>query len=195
MQIIGLTGSIGSGKSTVGKMMEKGFSVKLVMTDNLGHKMMEKGTVGYKEIISVFGEDILDEDGNIDRNLLGKIVFQDEEKLQGLNHIIHPKVREYLEKDIKKEQEAGKYKYYVMESAILFQSGIDELCHECWYVDAEETVRRKRLMENRGYSSSKIDAIMEKQIENEKYKMSCKQKIDNNHDLQAICDKLEKLLV
>ena len=195
MKVIGLTGSIGSGKSTVGKVMEQKFSVKLLMTDDIGHKLMEKGQSCYMEIVSVFGHDILDKDENINRNALGQIVFHDESKLQVLNGVIHPKVTAYLIDDIKLEKERMQYDYYVIESAILFQSGLNEICDECWYVDAKEEIRRKRLIENRGYREEKIDSIMEAQRENHKYKTICHQNIDNNYGTEDIYGQLEKLLV
>lgn len=84
MKIIGLTGTVGSGKSTVGKLMQDNFSVKLVMTDKLGHFVMKKGNSGYEKVVNLFGSEILTETGEIDRKILGTIVFENKEKLNKL---------------------------------------------------------------------------------------------------------------
>lgn len=90
MKIIGLTGGIGSGKSTVGKRMEELKAVKLQMTDDIGHIALEQGTESYDKIIESFGKSFLKENGEIDRNLLGQLVFANQDKLEKLNAIIHP---------------------------------------------------------------------------------------------------------
>ena len=144
MKIIGLTGGIGSGKSTVGKRMEELKAVKLQMTDDIGHIALEQGTESYDKIIESFGKSFLKENGEIDRNLLGQLVFANQDKLEKLNAIIHPWVIDYLKRDIENTKKENKYLYYVVESAILFQTGLDRICEEIWYVDADEDIRRKR---------------------------------------------------
>lgn len=195
MKIIGLTGGIGSGKSTVGKRMEQLGFVKLQMTDEIGHIALEQGTESYNRIIENFGNSFLRENGEIDRGLLSQIVFGNQEKLEMLNSIIHPWVFEYLRKDIDKTQKENKYLYYVVESAILFQTGLDRICEEIWYVDADEEVRRKRLQENRGYDVKKIDSIMEQQKENDIFKKQCQVVIMNNGELAEVDTQIKKYLL
>lgn len=195
MKIIGLTGSVGSGKSTVGALMEQKFSVKMMMTDNIGHLAMEPGQDSYEKIVAHFGTSILQEDKSIDRNRLSCIVFSDASQLQVLNAIIHPWVKAYLRRDIQEEQEKQKFSYYVIESAILFQTQLHSMCTETWYVDAKEEIRRDRLKKNRGYSDEKIDSIMRQQKENEQWKFHCDKVIENNQDEALILEQLEKYLV
>lgn len=195
MKIIGLTGSVGSGKSTVGALMEKNFSVKMRMTDNIGHLAMEPGQDSYQKIVEYFGTDILREDESIDRNRLSGIVFSDVSKLEVLNGIIHPWVKAYLGRDIEEEQKSQRFSYYVIESAILFQTRLDSMCTEVWYVDAKEEIRRDRLKKNRGYSDEKVDAIMRQQRENEQWKLHCDRMIENNRDETSILEQLENYLV
>lgn len=182
MQVIGLTGSVGSGKSTVGSWLEENFSVKLVMTDLLGHKAMETGTECYDAMVNKFGSRILDGDGRINRTKVSEIVFKDTEQLTWLNGIVHPWVKDYLKTNIEKEKECGKYDFYLLESAILFQTELDEMCDQVWYVDVNDQVRRERLKENRGYADEKIDSILEKQKENENFKKKCHLIIHNDKD-------------
>lgn len=195
MKIIGLTGCVGSGKSTVGKKMQEHFSLKLVMTDDVGHLAMEPGTESYENIINIFGTDIMALDGKIDRVKLGQIVFGNKEKLEQLNHIIHPWVKEYLRKNIQEEMEKNRIAYYVMESAILFQSGLNEMCDEIWYVDADEEIRRERLKSSRGYTDEKIDSILMNQKENETLKHRCDVIISTNEGENSILPQLEKYLI
>lgn len=195
MKIIGLTGSVGSGKSTVGALMEKNFSVKMRMTDNIGHLSMEPGQDSYQKIVEYFGTDILREDESIDRNRLSGIVFSDVSKLEVLNGIIHPWVKAYLRRDIEEEQKSQRFSYYVIESAILFQTRLNSMCTEVWYVDAKEEIRRERLKKNRGYSDEKVDAIMRQQRENEQWKLHCDRIIENNRDETSILEQLENYLV
>lgn len=191
MKIIGLTGSVGSGKSTVGKIMQEHFSVKLSMTDDIGHLAMEPGTESYEEIVKLLGNHILREDGTIDRKVVSDLVFSDKMLLAKLNGIIHPWVKEYLRKDMETERQKAEYAYYVIESAILFQTGLDAICEEVWYVDAEDSIRAERLQQNRGYSQEKIAAIMQNQSENEIWKQKCRKIIVNNEGMDMILQQLE----
>lgn len=195
MKIIGLTGSVGSGKSTVGALMEKNFSVKMSMTDNIGHLAMEPGQDSYQKIVEHFGTDILREDKSIDRNRLSAIVFSDASKLEVLNSMIHPWVKSYLRRDIEEQQRIQRFSYYVIESAILFQTQLDSMCEEVWYVDAREDIRRERLKKNRGYSDEKVESIMRQQWENEQWKLHCDRVIENNRDETWILAQLENYLV
>ena len=195
MKIIGLTGSVGSGKSTVGKWMEQYFPVKLVMTDEVAHKAYEPGNSCYVQLLQEYGEEILAEDRTIDRKKLATIVFSDEKKIKRLNAMIHPWVKEYLAEDIQKEKKAEKYGWYVIESAILFQTGLDKMCEECWFVDTKDSIRRERLKSSRGYTDEKVDAILEQQKENDSWKKHCEVVIENNEGEQEIVEKLKVILV
>ena len=106
MKTIGITGGVGAGKSTVLGFLETDFQAVVCEADKVAHKLQEPGEVCYEEIIEEFGCGILDGDGKIDRKKLGNIVFADEKKLQRLNRIVHPRVKEYIRK--KKEEEKDK---------------------------------------------------------------------------------------
>lgn len=195
MKVIGLTGGVGAGKSTIGALMEEKFSVRLLMSDCIGHLSMSKGESGYYDILKAFGSGILTEEEEIDRQKLSSIVFVNQKKLEQLNEIIHPWVRNYVEKEIEKERNAGRYQYFVLESAILLESGFDDICNEVWYVDADEEIRRKRLKESRNYSDKKIDDIFENQKKERNFRDRIHQIIENNEDIESIFSQLEKLLV
>src|SRR5450830_1565661 len=96
-KIIGLTGIIGSGKSTVARLLHKS-GAAIIYTDNLGHQIYRPGTIACNEIVDAFGRQVLTPDGEIDRGVLGRIVFNDNAALQKLNAITHPRILEKVQK-------------------------------------------------------------------------------------------------
>lgn len=178
MYVIGLTGGVGSGKSLAAQMLAEEKNAELLITDELGHTVMEKGTPCYDEIRKHFGEDIVDQEGNIDRTTLAQRVFCDEAERTWLNRLIHPTVIRYIESYI-----AGRRKrdgIIVLESALLFESGCDRFCDEIWYVSVSEAIRRKRLEESRGYSQEKITSILKRQMTCEEFQKRSDVVICNN---------------
>lgn len=195
MKVIGLTGTVGCGKSTVGRIIQDNFSAKLVKTDELGHLAIQKGSSGYNNVIRIFGKGILMESGEIDRKILGEIVFESKERLNKLNEIIHPRVKRYLSEDILKETHAGEYQFYVIESAILFETGLNEMCQESWCIDTCDAIRKERLKVDRGYSDEKILSILSNQQEKNFFMEHCDHVIENNTSLEDVLCQIEKLLV
>lgn len=96
MKVLGITGQVGAGKSTILAYLEEKYRAKVIQADQVGHLVMEPDTSCYKQICSLFGEQILAADQKIDRKKLGAIVFADQEKLAMLNAIVHPAVKEYI---------------------------------------------------------------------------------------------------
>lgn len=184
MHVIGLTGGVGSGKTVAAHMLAEILSAELLISDELGHVVMQKGEAGYQKIVETFGTEILDEQGEIVRDRLSKVVFADAEALKQLNQIIHPAVKEYLKNYI--EQRKEREGWLVLETAIMFETGCDALCDEVWYVYVSPETRRKRLELGRGYSIEKTDAIMEKQMSEDEYRNRCQQVIANEGDEQEL---------
>ena len=161
MRVIGLTGGVGSGKSFAAQLLNKICQGELLITDELGHKVMEKHTTAYQQIVETFGTTILDEKENIIRDRLSKLVFASQEKLDALNSIIHPAVKAYLRDYIDKRRK--KEGIIILESAILYETDCDKFCDEVWFVCVSEEIRIERLMTGRGYTREKCLAIMQKQ--------------------------------
>lgn len=200
MKIIGITGSVGSGKTTVAHIFEQEFGARLLITDEIGHLFMEPGAEGYQQIIDTFGMDILERktaDANsvpIDRKKLGAKVFGKPEKMKKLNKIIHPLVNQYVEDVIREEKQKGTLSYLLIESALLIEAGYENICDELWYVTADEEIRRERLRASRGYSDEKITAILKNQLSDEIFKQKCKKKIKNNGSFVEILQQIKVLL-
>ena len=179
MKVIGVTGGVGAGKSTVLDTLEQGYGAKLILADEIGHEVMEPGKAAYQKITAYFGDGILDADGRIDRKVLGAIVFADSEKLQVLNHIVHPEVKKEILERIRQAECAGE-NYAVVEAALFLEEKYDAFCDETWYIYTDEKIRRQRLKESRGYSDERIDQIFRSQKTHEEFQKRCLFMIDNN---------------
>ncbi|CAL1536364.1 unnamed protein product [Lymnaea stagnalis] len=139
---IAVTGGIASGKSNVCSELQK-LGAKIVNCDLLGHKAYVKGTTAHSDIVREFGESIVGEDGEINRQKLGQIVFNDKTKLNKLNSIVWPVIRKLAEDEILEHKTVG-VEIVVLEAAVLFEAGWDDMVHEVWtaFVSEEEAIKR-----------------------------------------------------
>lgn len=193
MKIIGLTGGVGTGKSTVAGILEKKYGVSVIMADSVGHLAMEPGCETYRQIVTLFGEEIVNEKGEIDRKRLGDIVFPAPEKLESLNSIIHPFVWKKIEEFIESARREGR-KAVALESAILAESGYSRLCDEIWMVTADAKVRFERLRASRGYTREKFEAIMARQLTEKEWKAVGNRIITNNGNQEELEIQLTKAM-
>ena len=183
MKIIGVTGGVGAGKSTVLNYLEKHYGAKLILADLVGHEVMEPGHEAYEQVVKAFGQEIVSEDKTIDRKALGAIVFADEKKRMILNRIIHPAVRQEILRRLE-EAELLHLSYVVVEAALFLEENYDAFCNETWYIYTSEDNRRLRLKESRGYSDEKIDRMFAAQKSHEEFLERCQFVIDNNGSAQ-----------
>jgi dephospho-CoA kinase len=142
MYVIGLTGGIGTGKSVVaGILSEQG--ALILDADRLGHEVYLPDRPAYDDIVEEFGREVIAEDGTIDRKKLGPIVFADPAKLARLNAITHPRMKQMMRERLAEAEGAGT-RVAVLEAALLFDAGWDDLTDEVWVtvVDAETAARR-----------------------------------------------------
>lgn len=143
--LIGLTGGIASGKSTVSKMIEAR-GIPVIDADQIAREVVEKGSETLQKIVDYFGTEILNEDGTLARKKLGAIVFQDKEKREALNAIIHPAIRKrMLEK--KEELLARGEKTIVFDIPLLYENNLFHLVDKVLLVYVDEKTQLKRLME------------------------------------------------
>ena len=183
MKIIGVTGGVGAGKSTVLNYLEKRYGAKLILADLVGHEVMEPGHEAYEQVVKVFGQEIVSEDKTIDRKALGAIVFADEKKRMILNRIIHPAVRQEILRRLE-EAKLSHLSSVVVEAALFLEENYDAFCNETWYIYTSEDNRRLRLKESRGYSDEKIDRMFAAQKSHEEFLERCQFVIDNNGSAQ-----------
>ncbi|MBR1758459.1 MAG: dephospho-CoA kinase [Lachnospiraceae bacterium] len=186
VRVIGLTGGVGSGKSSVAYLLERDYHAFLLIADEIARDLMQPGQISYKQIVDYFGPEVILPDGQLDRAKLSDLVFDKPEELAKLNSFVHPHVVGVILEAIALLKESGEYPYIVVESAILFDVKYEAFCDEVWYVYANETVRRQRLMENRGYSVEKIESIEKNQRPHEDFLMRSDVAIDNSGDMEAL---------
>jgi len=163
--IIGITGGIASGKSSIVKRLQD-LGAYTIDCDKLGHEAYLPGHEAYKRIIEHFGESILNEDNTIDRKKLGPLVFGDKKELEMLNSIVWPEILQMMEDIIKKIKEDGTHNVIVYEAAIIFESGWDKRANEVWscVVPKEEAV--KRIQNRNGLSAEQAESRIAAQMEN-----------------------------
>lgn len=191
MKVIGVTGGVGAGKSTVLRYLEERYCARVIQADQTGHEVMEPGEEAYGRVVAEFGGQILSADGRIDRRVLGGLVFADGEKLKKLNAIVHPAVKKEILKRIAQagaENEA----YTVVEAALFFEEKYDAFCDETWYIYTNEAERRRRLKRSRGYSDERINQIVRNQKSHGELLKRCDCVIDNNGTAEDTCRQIDK---
>jgi dephospho-CoA kinase len=167
-KIIGLTGGIGSGKSTVAKFIEEmGFPV--YYSDVRAKEIVNDDELLKKGIIELLGEKAYDENGLYDRKYVAEIVFNDEELLQKLNGMIHPAVKYDFEKWVGNQTTEFVFK----ETALLFELKLNESCYKSVLVTADDNLRLKRVMDRDGKTYREVENVMNKQMpEKDKIKIA-----------------------
>lgn len=148
--ILGLTGNIASGKTTVGLMLLELGATTYVDADHAVHELYLPGRPLVPRLVEAFGPEILAPDGGVDRKVLGQIVFGDREKLRLLESIVHPAVQSALVGRLRALPPDG---IGVLDAIKLVESGYAPLCHAVWLVTSPEEVQLRRLVESRGMSA------------------------------------------
>ena len=194
LKIIGITGGVGAGKSTVAKLYADIKGAYIIFTDNVAKYLQEEGKTCYNLIVEHFGQEILNDDRSIDRAKLAQIVFGNEEELKILNSYVHKQVLVEVKRIIEDIRLKGTYTIILLESAILFQvNELKDLCDEIWYVEARETDRRERLKRERGYSEERIEAMSISQECIRRMKDRCDRVIINDRDIMELDNSLYSL--
>lgn len=184
MRIIGITGGVGAGKSEILSFIRTNYPSEIYLADEVAHKIKEKGQPCYEQLVELLGREVLKEDGEIDKAKMAAIIFADERILQRVNEIVHPGVKEYILARIKEAEEKKSVELFFIEAALLIEAGYETMVDELWYIHADKEVRRKRLQENRGYSSEKIEQIMNCQLSEEDFFEKCDFVIDNSGKIE-----------
>ena len=193
-KVIGITGGVGAGKSSVLLLLERECSCRMIVADEAAKKLQEPGEECYRELVSAFGTGILDPEGRIDKTGLARVIFEDESARDKVNSIIHPAVNKYITDVIKEERQRNSIEFLFIEAALLIECGYDSICDELWYVYASEESRRKRLRETRGYSDEKITSIFEAQLSENEFRKYCAEVIDNDAGEEKTGEEIRMLI-
>jgi dephospho-CoA kinase len=191
--IIGLTGSIASGKSTVSNMLSKlGFPI--IDADLIARIVVEKGSKTLESIIESFGEEVIADDGSLQREKLGEIIFTNPSKRKELNDIIHPAIRAEMQRQ-KEELIKEGHPIIVMDIPLLFESKLQHYVDKILVVTVTEETQLARLMARNNYSIDEAKARIQSQLP-----LSIKEKgadavIYNNGTLESTEEQLNKILI
>lgn len=186
-RVIGITGSIAVGKSSVTQYLRThGYCV--LDADEISHQALEKNSGCYHQIIAHF--DCLDENGNISRQKLGQIVFHDAKKKALLESIIHPYVKTTLQEGIETSQEM----LIFLDVPLLYETHMDEMCDSVIVVYVDEMTQMKRLMARNHIDETQAQHLMSQQISIERKKDMGDYIIDNRYGFEELYQNIERVL-
>jgi dephospho-CoA kinase len=189
--IVGITGGIGSGKSTVSQMLSaKGAAV--IDADKLGHELFRPNTDAWHEVVAAFGRGILDHDDEIDRASLADLVFSDPAALDRLNNIMHPRIRRVVEGKIEDFRTQG-FKVVVVEAALLIEAGWIDLVDQVWVVAAPEAEAVHRLCSQKGFTEAQAVARIRSQMSPAERAKHAHRVVENDSSLDALDERVERL--
>ena len=194
MEIIGITGGIGCGKSEVCRYLRERYGAEVIMADDVGHEVTRPGTKCCERLKELFGDGYFLEDGSLDRKKAGALVFKRPELLKKMNDIIHPAVWDEINARLKTAQETGK-ELAVIEAALLVGSKYRQICSEFWNIYADRDVRIQRLIESRDITKEKALDVMKNQISEEEFKAGCDFTVDNSGDFKETARRIDERLL
>ncbi len=183
MIIIGLTGGISSGKSTVTKtLMDLGAII--IDSDELAHNIMKPYKPAWKDITKIFGSQILNPDETINRDRLGQIVFNDPDKLQELNQITHWRIAERYKEDLRIIKKENPDAVVVMEIPLLYETHAERICDEVWVVWVDRETQMERLIKRDNISREDAIKRIEAQMDLDEKARLADVVIDNRHSME-----------
>lgn len=194
MRVIGITGGVGSGKSALLHYIAQNYNCKIILADEVAHRVKEPGQPCYEKLVELMSSDILNADGTIHKGRMAAKIFESEELLEKVNKIIHPAVKEAILREIADARNEKILDFLFLEAALLIEDGYLNIVDEMWYIYAGEEVRRMRLKTSRNYSDEKIDAIMKSQLTEEEFRKHCAFIIDNSKSLKEACQQIDMKL-
>ena len=158
--IIGITGSIGAGKTTIAKLFSR-HGYERIDADEIAHGLLKKNSASYKKIIKEFGSEILDKSNNIDREKFGEIVFNDDAKLKKLNSITHPIIINEIKKEIKKIRQKNKNAKIAVDAPLLFEANAEDIVDKIIVI---KTSNNSVISRNRKFTKGQIENILKHQM-------------------------------
>lgn len=176
MKIIGITGSSGSGKTTVSKILSKELTAQIINADEVVKQMQKEGTEYYKKIIETFGEEILQEDDAINREKMAQIIFQDITKKEKIDELTY----KYIVEEIKKQVNTLNAKYVIIDAPLLIESKLNEICDIVIAVISNKEEQIKRICNRDNIKEENAKIRLEAQKDNEFYKINADYIIENN---------------
>jgi len=190
-RVIGLTGGMGSGKSTVSRLLAE-LGAVVIDADRVGHEAYQYGTKTWQDLVNTFGQQVVAADGSIDRKKLGAIVFGSLQQLERLNRIVHPRMFEMMKEQIEQFRSQG-VKVVVLDAAILFEANWAPLVDEVWVVVAGEEAIIARARARTGLPEEQIRARLRSQMAVEEKVKRAKVVIHNDGAVEELKKRVEEL--
>lgn len=178
MKIIGITGSSGSGKSTVCEILNEKYNVKIIDADKIAKELLTSGTEYYNDVISKFGREITDDVGEIDRKKLADLIYNDDKKREMLNNSTFY----YVVKEIKLRAKEINSVDIIIDAPLLFESKLDDICNFTIGVIAKESVQIERIIKRDSISKKQACKRLKAQQTNDFYMSKCTEIIENNNE-------------
>jgi len=194
MKIIGVTGGIGSGKSTVSRTL-RDLGAAVVDADVLARSVTAAGSEAVSELVRYFGNDIIKESGELDREKLASIAFGDKVKLHALNSITHKHIVERIRETIELLKSSAKWNYIVIDAAIPVDKGFLDIADEVWVVIADRETRIRRVMERSGLAYEAVTVRFNVQMSDEEYLRIADEVIYNNGTVEELEQTVVKLFL
>lgn len=191
MRVIGLTGGIGSGKTTVARMLAE-LGAEVVNADLVGHEVYRPGTPGFDRVTAAFGRDIVAADGSIDRRKLGAIVFASPAALAELNRIVHPLIAAAVRAHIDDRRRQGSTTPIVVEAAVLIEANWVPLVDEVWVVAAPAAAVVERVSAERGLAAEQIQARIDAQLDDRSRRERAAVVIENSGSVEQLRARVEE---
>ena len=191
MVVIGLAGGIGSGKSSVSRILND-LGATVLDADRFGHEVYLPGTDGLREVVATFGEDVLSPNGEVDRRVLGGKVFGNPEAMAKLNAIAWPRIRQKIEDGIEEQRRAGT-RVVVLDAAVLIEAGWTDAVDEVWVVTAPEAQVIQRLQARNNLTEEQVRARISSQMPTEEKVKHAHVVIGNDKDLESLRRKVQEL--
>jgi len=196
MKIIGLTGGIGSGKSTVSAYLsEKGYTV--IDADKIAREIVMPGEPALYELVSVFSNDILNEDGTLNRKKLGGTVFGDHALRERMNDIMHGEILKIMKERIDELAVSGYNRIVFLDIPLLFETAdakLTTVMEQIWVVDTDDEIRIKRIIERDGVSRRDVLKIMNNQMSSGEKRKRADVVIENSGSEEKLYQQLDKLI-
>ncbi|MFI5320308.1 MAG: dephospho-CoA kinase [Myxococcota bacterium] len=190
MIVVGLTGGIASGKSTVARELARR-GARVIDADKLGHRAYEPGSEAQRQVIAAFGPEVRAQDGTIDRPALGARVFGRPDQLKRLTDIVWPEIRRLAQAEIDALRSAEPRAVVVLEAAVLFEAGWEPLVDETWVVVVERATALRRAVARGGLDAAQVEARIDAQLSNAERAKRARVVLDNSGDEAALLRQLD----
>ena len=189
MLLIGLTGGIGAGKTEVSDYMHSRYAIKIIDADVISRNLLKKGSDAYAETQKNFPAEIFDDEGNIDRKAMRRLIFSDQVARQKLERIIHPRVRT----EIKIQLNLSSSDYCILSAPLLIEAGMNDLVSRLLIVDSTEEIRIQRVVARDQCSRGNVEKIIASQLDDNKRLQAADDIVTNNGNHASLTKQLDKL--